>query len=79
MRTLTFAALFTTVIILVTGAHLNALQSNAAPSSNGKKTVMRVTNEFTDAKTEIFKVMSSDDNGATWKIALQGVARKVGD
>jgi len=47
--------------------------------SNGKKTVMRVTNEFTDAKTEIFKVMSSDDNGATWKIALQGVARKVGD
>ena len=200
MRTLTFAALFTTVIILVTGAHLNALQSKAAPSaspqpkdpqtapapagnsqsedptkklgafvgkwetegsftsgqktsttlecrwspqgsylvcdqlvrmgaadqrqftvysynskagnysfttladpgarpttggitikgnlwtyddssfeSNGKKTVMRVTNEFTDAKTEIFKVMSSDDNGATWKIALQGVARKVGD
>jgi hypothetical protein len=202
MRTLTFAALFTTVIILVTGAHLNALQSNAAPSaspqpkeaqtapapasagnsqsedptkklgafvgkwetegsftsgqktsttlecrwspqgsylvcdqlvrmgaadqrqftvysynskagnysfttladpgarpttggitikgnlwtyddssfeSNGKKTLMRVTNEFTDAKTEIFKVMSSDDNGATWKIALQGVARKVGD
>jgi len=47
--------------------------------SNGKKTLMRVTNEFTDAKTEIFKVMSSDDNGATWKIALQGVARKVGD
>jgi hypothetical protein len=47
--------------------------------SNGKKTVMRVTNEFTDAKTEVFKVTSSEDNGATWKQVLQGVARKVAD
>ena len=48
-------------------------------TANGKTTMIRTTNEFTDAKTEIFKVMSSDDNGATWKIAIQGVARKVGD
>ena len=47
--------------------------------SNGKKTVVRVTNEFTDAKTEVFKVVTSEDNGATWKPMLQGVARKVGD
>ena len=47
--------------------------------SNGKKTVMRVTNEFTDPKTEVFKVTSSEDNGATWKPMLQGVARKVAD
>lgn len=47
--------------------------------SNGKKTLVRVTNEFTDAKTEVFKVTSSEDNGANWKIMLQGKAQKVGD
>jgi uncharacterized protein YxeA len=45
--------------------------------SNGKKNVIRVTNEFTNPKTEVFKVVSSEDDGATWM--LQGVARKVGD
>ena len=48
-------------------------------TANGKTTMIRTTNEFTDAKTEIFKVMSSDDNGATWKTMLEGKARKVGD
>lgn len=48
-------------------------------TANGKTTMVRVTNEFTDAKTEIFKVMSSEDNGATWKIGLEGKARKVGE
>ena len=47
--------------------------------SNGKKNVIRVTNEFTNPKTEVFKVVSSEDNGATWKIMLQGKAQKVGD
>ncbi|HSK44634.1 MAG TPA: hypothetical protein VLA83_12185 [Candidatus Binatia bacterium] len=47
--------------------------------SNGKKTLVRVTNEFTDAKTEVFKVVTSEDNGATWKIMLQGVAHKIAD
>lgn len=48
-------------------------------TANGKTTTVRVTNEFTDAKTEVFKVVTSEDNGATWKPMLQGVARKVGD
>lgn len=48
-------------------------------TANGKTTMIRTTNEFTDAKTEVFKVASSEDNGANWKIVLQGVARKVGD
>src|SRR5579864_2134448 len=47
--------------------------------SNGRKTLVRVTNEFTDAKTEVFKVVTSEDDGATWKPMLQGVAHKVGD
>lgn len=47
--------------------------------ANGKKTLVRVTNEFTDAKTEVFKITSSEDNGASWKIMLQGVARKAAD
>jgi hypothetical protein len=48
-------------------------------TANGKTTMIRTTNEFTDAKTEVFKVASSEDNGANWKIVLQGVARKVAD
>jgi hypothetical protein len=48
-------------------------------TANGKTTMIRTTNEFTDSKTEIFKVMSSDDNGATWKTVLEGKAHKVGD
>lgn len=52
---------------------------NSSFTANGKTTMIRTTNEFTDSKTEVFKVMSSEDNGATWKIALQGVARKVAD
>jgi uncharacterized protein YxeA len=47
--------------------------------SNGKTTVIRVTNEFADRKTEVFKVTSSEDNGATWQTVLQGKAQKVGD
>jgi hypothetical protein len=41
--------------------------------------MIRTTNEFTDARTEVFKVATSEDNGANWKPMLQGVARKVGD
>jgi hypothetical protein len=48
-------------------------------TANGKTTLIRTTNEFTDAKTEVFKMATSEDNGATWKVMLQGVARKVGD
>jgi hypothetical protein len=48
-------------------------------TANGKTTMIRTTNEFTDPKTEAFKVATSEDNGATWKIMLEGKARKVGD
>ena len=47
--------------------------------ANGKKTMIRTTNEFTDAKTEIFKVVTSEDNGAHWKPVLEGKARKIAD
>jgi Protein of unknown function (DUF1579) len=47
--------------------------------SNGRVTHLRTTNEFTDPKTEIFKVESSNDGGATWKTMLQGSAHKTGD
>lgn len=48
-------------------------------TANGKTTMIRTTNEFTDPKTEVFKVTSSEDNGANWKVMLQGVAHKVAD
>jgi hypothetical protein len=47
--------------------------------ANGRVTHIRTTNEFTDSKTEIFKVESSTDGGATWKTMLQGSAHKTGD
>jgi hypothetical protein len=48
-------------------------------AADGKTTLIRTTNEFTDAKTEIFKVTSSDDGGAHWKTVLEGKAQKVGE
>jgi hypothetical protein len=48
-------------------------------TANGKTTLIRTTNEFTDARTEVFKVASSEDNGANWKVVLQGVAHKIAD
>jgi hypothetical protein len=48
-------------------------------TANGKTTLIRTTNEFTDPKTEVFQVATSEDNGATWKIGLEGKARKVGE
>lgn len=48
-------------------------------TANGKTTMIRTTNEFTDAKTEVFKVATSEDNGANWKIMLQGTAHKIAD
>jgi hypothetical protein len=45
--------------------------------NNGKKTLVRTTNEFTDPKTEVFKVMLSEDGGVSWKPVLQGAAHKV--
>lgn len=52
---------------------------NSSYEAQGKKRLIRTTNEFTDAKTEIFKVTTSDDDGVTWKTALEGKATKVGE
>lgn len=52
---------------------------NSSFEMQGKKTLIRTTNEFTDPKTEIFKVITSDDGGLTWKPALEGKATRVGD
>jgi hypothetical protein len=52
---------------------------NSSFEAQDKKTLIRTTNEFTDPKTEIFKVMSSNDGGVTWQPVLQGKAEKVGE
>jgi hypothetical protein len=52
---------------------------SSSVENNGKKTLVRTTNEFTDSKTELFKVMLSDDGGVSWKPVLQGAAHKVAD
>jgi len=52
---------------------------NSSFEAQGKKTLIVTTNEFTDPKTEVFKVKTSEDNGVTWKIALEGKAQKIGD
>ncbi len=41
--------------------------------------MIRTTNEFIDPKTEVFKVMTSEDGGAHWKTGLEGKAQKVGE
>jgi len=48
-------------------------------TDNGKTRQIRNTNEFTDAKTEVFKIVTSDDGGEHWKPMLGGKAYKVGD
>jgi hypothetical protein len=47
--------------------------------SDGKTTQVHNTNEFTDPKTEVFKIVTSDDGGAHWKPMLDGNARKIAD
>ena len=51
----------------------------ASIEAHGKTTQIRTTNEFTDAKTEVFKVESSEDGGAHWMSVLEGKARKTAD
>lgn len=47
--------------------------------SNGKTTQIHNTNEFTDSKTVVLKIVSSDDNGAHWKPMMEGKVRKIAD
>jgi Protein of unknown function (DUF1579) len=48
-------------------------------TNQGKTTQFRTTNEFVDPKTEIFKVVTSEDGGGHWKTVLEGKAEKVGE
>ena len=66
----------TTGMVVIKG---NLWTYESSFEANGKTTMIRTTNEFTDDKTEVFKVASSDDGGAHWKIALEGKARKIAD
>lgn len=52
---------------------------NSSFENNGKTTLIRNTNEFKDARNEVFKVVLSDDGGTTWKPLLDGTTHKVGD
>jgi len=52
---------------------------NSSFENNGKTTKIRNTNQFTDSKTEVFKVVRSTDGGSTWMPLLQGSGHKVGD
>jgi hypothetical protein len=57
----------------------NVWTYDSSYESDGKTTQVHNTNEFTDPKTEIFKIVTSDDGGAHWKPLLEGKAHKVAD
>lgn len=45
--------------------------------ADGKTTQIHNTNEFVDPRTEVFKIVSSEDGGAHWKPVLEGRGHKV--
>lgn len=47
--------------------------------ADGKTVQVHNTNEFADPKTEVFKIVTSDDNGAHWKPMLEGKGHKISD
>jgi hypothetical protein len=57
----------------------NVWTYDSSYESNGKTTQVHNTNEFTDPKTEVFKIVTSDDGGAHWKPMIEGKARKIAD
>ena len=79
MHIRTFAGLFTAIVIFFTTVHVSALQSSATPLASQPKSAQAAPAPTEDPKTEVFKVVTSEDNGETWKPMLQGVARKVAD
>lgn len=48
-------------------------------SADGKTTLIKTINEFTAPGAENFKTEVSTDGGATWKIILQGIGRRISD
>jgi hypothetical protein len=58
----------------------NVWTYNSSFENHGKTTLIRNTNEFTGGgKTEVFKVVTSEDGGKTWKPLLDGSAHKITD
>jgi len=58
----------------------NVWTYNSSFENHGKTTQIRNTNEFTEAgKTEVFKIVTSEDGGTTWKPLLDGSAHKIAD
>jgi len=57
----------------------NVWTYDSSYEADGKTTQIRNTNEFPDPKTEVFKIVSSDDGGAHWKPMLEGKAHKIAD
>ncbi|HSM79924.1 MAG TPA: DUF1579 family protein [Bryobacteraceae bacterium] len=56
----------------------NVWTYNSSFENNGKTTKIRNTNEFTDSRDEVFRIVRSDDGGVTWKPLLEGSGRRVG-
>jgi hypothetical protein len=53
---------------------------NSSFENHGKTTQIRNTNEFRDSgKTEVFKIVTSEDGGKTWQPLLDGSAHKIAD
>ena len=48
-------------------------------AQNGKTVQMHITNDFTEAGLEKFKVESSDDGGTHWKTVMEGSAKKLAE
>jgi hypothetical protein len=58
----------------------NVWTYNSSFENQGKTTQIRNTNEFTEGgKSEVFKAVTSDDGGKTWKPLLNGSAHKISD
>jgi len=52
---------------------------NFSYEANGKSVQTHISNDFTEPRTEKFKVETSDDGGGRWKTVLEGKATKVAD
>ena len=52
---------------------------NFSNEANGKNVQTHISNDFTEPRTEKFKVETSDDGGGRWKTVLEGKATKVAD
>lgn len=57
----------------------NVWTYSASLEREGRRVLIRTTNEFTSARTETFKVEVSEDGGAIWSTQLHGKSQKTGE